>query len=133
MILGILDFQILFIKRICKNKKTIRKSAVFLTTFVKIKWRYEKVFWTTWVVMRIGTTDLLLVWIVRLLMRSATSTWKIKTTRNTGGVRFTPSKNKSKYMVKWVLFLGCDFQGNWGLTVSLTIWCRKISCKERSP
>lgn len=30
--------------------------------------------------MRIGTTDLLLVWIVRLLMRSATSTWGMKTT-----------------------------------------------------
>lgn len=133
MILGVLDFQILFIKRVCKKKETIRKIAVFFNYVCENKVKVWKSFWTTWVVMRIGTTDLLLVWIVRLLMRSATSTWKIKTTRNTGGVRFTRSKNKSKYMVKWVLFLGCDFQGNWGLTVSLTIWCRKISCKERSP
>lgn len=37
LIIGILDFQILFIKRICKKKETIRKCAVFFNYVCEIK------------------------------------------------------------------------------------------------
>lgn len=44
LILGILDFKILFIKRVCKKKETIRKSAVFFNYVCENKVKVWKSF-----------------------------------------------------------------------------------------